>query len=67
MEYLSQYRAVCAHPGPSSVGPGNQAYMQIKDAVRQAVKARDSCCLSPQECDALMMERIYNSDPPPRA
>jgi hypothetical protein len=67
MEYLRQYRAVCAHPGPSSVGPSNTVYLQMQDSVRQAMIDRQHCPHSKEKCDQIMAERIYNSYPPPRA
>ena len=66
-EYVRNYKAVCAGRGPAAVGASNVYAMQVQDAVRQAIYARQFCTDSAQECDALLRERIRNSDPPPRA
>lgn len=54
------------HAAIASVGPGNTVSMQVQDGMRQAIYARQFCTQSPQECDAVMLERIRNADPPPR-
>lgn len=66
-EYVRNNRFACSRFGPASVGPANLQMLQTQDAVRQAILARQSCCQSSEQCDAIMMERIMNADPPPRA
>lgn len=66
-EYVRGRRWACHRFGPASVGPANVQYLQVQDGVRQAMLARHSCPHSDRECDAIMMERILNADPPARA